>query len=75
MKLGLCISDDRISRRALGLRGSKWRDNGENSIMRGFLISHLAKYYEDGQIKEGEMKRAYSTHTRSAYKILMLRPE
>jgi hypothetical protein len=43
--------------------------------MRSFLISHLAKYYEDGQIKEGERKRAYSTYRRSAYKILVGRPE
>jgi hypothetical protein len=43
-------------------------------MMRGFLVSHFAKYYEDGQMKDDEMKRAYSTRRISAYRILVGRP-
>jgi hypothetical protein len=52
MKLG--VSDYGITGyrgEHLDRRGRKRQDNGENSLMRGFMILHLAKYYWDDQNK------------------------
>jgi hypothetical protein len=38
--------------------------------MTRFIIFTQTKYYWDGQIKEGEMDRAYSMRMRNALKIL-----
>jgi hypothetical protein len=45
----------------MDIRGRKWREAEEDSIMRGFITYTLYQYYRDDQIKEDEMDGACNT--------------
>jgi hypothetical protein len=47
----------------LDLRGRKWRENGEDCIIRSFITTlRFANYYEGDKIKKGEMGGQCSMH-------------
>jgi len=59
----------------LDLSGTKWREAGENCIMRGFMTCTLHQMLLGRSIKQDGVGDVCSTHGINAYKILVGNPE
>jgi hypothetical protein len=61
---GLRVSENRLLRRIFGPKKKKWREVGEDYIMRSFITYTLQQCCYGDEVKKGRMGGAYSTHRR-----------
>jgi hypothetical protein len=70
------VFENRALRRIFGPRGRKWREAGEDCVMRSFITCTHHQILSGCQIQENEMGGIRSTHEmRNVYKIVIGKPE